>query len=134
MGDLQGATGQLWKPFDSDFLTLRAKESAQKRVRIKKLCLGFLKGSKIEIVGQRNNGELCRALQYGWIANVGTWSNMVGVPIVVEHCCPTALVSTEYIILINYISSLLHLNDLQKCVPSSGHVTPCSGPDFYEAW
>lgn len=58
--------------------------------------------------------------QYGC---VGTWSNTRGVPIFVEHCCPTDLVSPEYIILINYTRSPLDLNDLQKTVPSPGHVT-----------
>lgn len=68
--------------------------------------------------------------QYGY---VGTLSNTLRVPIVVEHCCPTGLVSPEYIILINYTRSPLNLNDLQKSVPSLGHVTSCAGPDFYKA-
>lgn len=85
---------------------------------------------------ENKNAELFKAAsnsmhcQYG---HVGTQSDKLCVPIVVEHCCPTGLVSPEYIILINYTRYPLNLNDLQESAPSRGHVASCAGPDFYKA-
>lgn len=71
--------------------------------------------------------ETCTPCQYGYL---GVQSNMLHVPIFVEHCCPTGLVSPEYIILINYIRSPLNLNDLQKSVPKSWSCDFLYGPRF----
>lgn len=73
----------------------------------------FANGSKskchsLELFRAASSSVLC-SYRY-----VGTQSNILRVAIVVEHCCPTGPFLPEYIILIDYTTSPLNLNDLQK--------------------